>query len=68
MRDHRLICRRACGTSGHAAALPSSAAAKLRANSFTMDGEAVVVGADGVAMFDALHRRHRATDAGQQKC
>jgi len=28
-----------------------------------MDGEAVVVGADGVAVFDALHRRHRASDA-----
>jgi bifunctional non-homologous end joining protein LigD len=32
----------------------ASAAAKLRANSFTMDGEAVVAGADGVAVFDAL--------------
>jgi bifunctional non-homologous end joining protein LigD len=28
-----------------------------------MDGEAVVAGADGVAVFDALHRRHKATDA-----
>jgi ATP-dependent DNA ligase len=28
-----------------------------------MDGEAVVTGADGVAVFDALHRRHKATDA-----
>jgi hypothetical protein len=26
---------------------------------FTIDGEAVVTGADGVAVFDALHRRHR---------
>jgi hypothetical protein len=25
----------------------------------TIDGKAVVVGADGVVMFDALHRRHR---------
>ena len=33
----------------------AGAAAKLRANSFTMDGEAVVAGADGVAVFDALH-------------
>jgi bifunctional non-homologous end joining protein LigD len=35
----------------------ASAAAKLRARSFTLDGEAVVCGADGVAIFDALHRR-----------
>jgi bifunctional non-homologous end joining protein LigD len=41
----------------------ASAAAKLRAKSFTMDGEAVVVGADGVAVFEALHRRHKASDA-----
>src|SRR5271163_1134135 len=36
------------------------AAAKLRARSFTLDGEAVACGADGVANFDALHRRRRA--------
>jgi bifunctional non-homologous end joining protein LigD len=41
----------------------AGAAAKLRARSFTLDGEAVVCGADGVAIFDALHRRHKATDA-----
>jgi bifunctional non-homologous end joining protein LigD len=41
----------------------AAAAAKLRAKSFTLDGEAVVVGHDGVAVFDALHRRHKATDA-----
>ena len=41
----------------------AAAAAKLRAKSFTLDGEAVVGGADGVAVFDALHRRHKATDA-----
>jgi hypothetical protein len=41
----------------------AGAAAKLRAKSFTMDGEAVVTGADGVAVFDALHRRHKATNA-----
>src|SRR5580698_2916172 len=41
----------------------SNAAAKLRAKSFTMDGEAVVTGTDGVAVFDALHRRHKATNA-----
>jgi bifunctional non-homologous end joining protein LigD len=32
------------------------AAARLRARSFTLDGEAVVCGPDGVAIFDALHR------------
>src|SRR5271168_824034 len=41
----------------------ASAAAKLRAKSFTMDGEAVVCGPDGVAVFDALHRRGRVTEA-----
>jgi hypothetical protein len=35
----------------------ADAAAKLRARSFTLDGEAVVCGPDGVAVFDALHRR-----------
>jgi ATP dependent DNA ligase domain len=41
----------------------ASAAAKLKARSFTLDGEAVVAGADGVALFDALHRRGRVADA-----
>jgi bifunctional non-homologous end joining protein LigD len=41
----------------------ADAAAKPRAKSFTLDGEAVVSGEDGIAMFDALHRRHKATDA-----
>jgi ATP-dependent DNA ligase len=31
--------------------------------SFTLDGEAVVCGTDGVAVFDALHRRRKAGDA-----
>jgi bifunctional non-homologous end joining protein LigD len=39
------------------------AAAKLRAESFTLDGEAVVCGPDGVAMFDALHRRGTVAEA-----
>jgi bifunctional non-homologous end joining protein LigD len=39
------------------------AAAKLRAKSFTIDGEAVVCGPDGVAVFEALHRRREAADA-----
>jgi bifunctional non-homologous end joining protein LigD len=41
----------------------AAAATKLRARSFTLDGEAVVCGPDGVAVFDALHRRHKAMDA-----
>jgi bifunctional non-homologous end joining protein LigD len=41
----------------------AAAAAKLRATSFLLDGEAVVAGADGIAVFGALHRRHKATDA-----
>jgi bifunctional non-homologous end joining protein LigD len=38
-------------------------AAKLRATSFTLDGEAVVCGPDGVAIFDALHRRGTVSEA-----
>jgi bifunctional non-homologous end joining protein LigD len=41
----------------------AAAATKLRAKSFTLDGEAVVSGVDGIAVFDALHRRRLATDA-----
>jgi bifunctional non-homologous end joining protein LigD len=35
----------------------------LRASSFTLDGEAVVCGPDGVAIFDALHRRGTVSEA-----
>jgi ATP-dependent DNA ligase len=38
-------------------------AAKLRARSFTLDGEAAVCGPDGVAVFDALHRRGTVSEA-----
>jgi bifunctional non-homologous end joining protein LigD len=38
-------------------------AAMLRARSFTLDGEAVVSGRDGIAVFDRLHRRRKVTDA-----
>jgi hypothetical protein len=41
----------------------SPEAAKLRARSFTLDGEAVVSGPDGIAVFEALHRRRKVTDA-----
>jgi bifunctional non-homologous end joining protein LigD len=35
----------------------------VRAQTFTLDGEAVVAGADGVAVFDALHRRGTVSEA-----
>jgi bifunctional non-homologous end joining protein LigD len=41
----------------------AATAAKLRARSFTIDGEVVVCGPDGVAVFDALHRRGTVTEA-----
>jgi ATP-dependent DNA ligase len=41
----------------------ASAAGKLRARSFTIDGEAVVCGAGGIAVFEVLHRRGRVSDA-----
>jgi hypothetical protein len=33
------------------------------ARSFTLDGEAVVCGPDGIAIFDALHRRGIVSEA-----
>jgi hypothetical protein len=41
----------------------AAVAAKLRAKSFTLDSEAAVSGADGVAVFEALYRRRAAPDA-----
>src|ERR1700722_13036481 len=41
--------------------VPAAVAAKPRARSFTLDGEAMVASADGVAVFDALERRGRVT-------
>jgi bifunctional non-homologous end joining protein LigD len=38
-------------------------AMQLRASSFTLDGEAVVCRPDGVAIFDALHRRGTVSEA-----
>jgi GYF domain 2 len=48
----------------HVLVIPRSArwAAKLRAKSFTLDGEAAVSGADGIAVFEALYRRRAAPD------
>jgi bifunctional non-homologous end joining protein LigD len=36
---------------------------QLRADSYTLDGQAVVCGPDGVAIFDALHRRGTVSEA-----
>jgi bifunctional non-homologous end joining protein LigD len=41
----------------------AGAAAILRASSFTVDGEAIVAGEDGIAVFERLHRRQKVTDA-----
>jgi hypothetical protein len=70
---YRLQVRRECGTvrlftrNGYdwSARYPAIAvtATRLRARSFTLDGEAVVCGPDGVAIFDALHRHGTVSDA-----
>jgi bifunctional non-homologous end joining protein LigD len=41
----------------------AATAAKLRAKSFTLDGEAAVSDAAGIAEFEALHRRRAAPEA-----
>jgi ATP-dependent DNA ligase len=53
----RLFMRRGYDWSGRYPAIAVTATL-LRARLFTLDGEAVVCGPDGVAIFDALHR-HR---------
>jgi bifunctional non-homologous end joining protein LigD len=58
----RLFTRRGYDWSGRYPAIAATAAL-LRAKSFTLDGEAVVCGPDGVAVFDALHRRGTVTEA-----
>jgi bifunctional non-homologous end joining protein LigD len=58
----RLFTRRGYDWSGRYPAI-ARAAVKLRASSFTIDGEAAVCGPDGVAIFDALHRRGTVTEA-----
>jgi bifunctional non-homologous end joining protein LigD len=61
----RLFTRRGYDWTDHYPAIAATAAILRlsRARSFTLDGEAVVTGADGVAVFDALHRRRKVTDA-----
>jgi ATP-dependent DNA ligase len=58
----RLFTRRGYDWSGRYPAI-ARAAAKLRARSFTIDGEAAVCGSNGIAVFDALHRRGTVTEA-----
>jgi ATP-dependent DNA ligase len=58
----RLFTRRGYDWSGRYPAI-AKAAMKLRAKSFTVDGEAAVCGPDGIAVFEALHRRGTVTEA-----
>jgi ATP-dependent DNA ligase len=58
----RLFTRRGHDWSKRYPAIARTAAA-LRCTSFTLDGEAVVCGPDGVAIFDALHRRGTVSEA-----
>jgi bifunctional non-homologous end joining protein LigD len=58
----RLFTRRGYDWSGRYPAIVLTAM-QLRATSFTLDGEAVVCGPDGVAIFDALHRRGTVSEA-----
>jgi bifunctional non-homologous end joining protein LigD len=58
----RLFTRRGYDWSGRYPAIVVTAM-QLRAASFMLDGEAVVCGPDGVAVFDALHRRGTVSEA-----
>jgi bifunctional non-homologous end joining protein LigD len=57
----RLFTRRGYDWRGRYPAI--AATTRLRAKSFTLDGEAVVCGPDDVAIFDALHRRGAVSEA-----
>ena len=58
----RLFTRRGFDWSARYPAIAGTAV-QLRARSFALDGEAVVCGPDGVAIFDALHRRGTVSEA-----
>ena len=58
----RLFTRRGYDWTGRYPAIAATAG-QLRARSFTLDGEACVCGPDGVAVFDALHRRGTVSEA-----
>jgi bifunctional non-homologous end joining protein LigD len=57
-----LFTRRGYDWTGRHPAIAATAA-KLKARSFTIDGEAVVCGSDGVAIFDAIHRHGTVSEA-----
>jgi bifunctional non-homologous end joining protein LigD len=59
----RLFTRRGYDWSGRYPAIVLAAMRLRRARSFTLDGEAVVCGPDGIAIFDALHRRGTVNEA-----
>jgi bifunctional non-homologous end joining protein LigD len=56
-------CSPVAATTGAAGPAIVVTAMQLRATSFTLDGEAVVCGPDGIAIFDALHRRGAVSEA-----
>jgi bifunctional non-homologous end joining protein LigD len=58
----RLFTRRGYDWSGRYPAIAATAM-QLRARSFTLDGEACVCSPDGIAIFDALHRRGTVSEA-----
>jgi bifunctional non-homologous end joining protein LigD len=58
----RLFTRRGYDWTGRYPAIAVTAM-QLRARSFTLDGETCVCGPDGVAIFDALHRRGTVSEA-----
>ncbi len=58
----RLYTRNAYDWTARLAAI-AAAAARIKAKSFTIDGEAVVLGPDGQSRFDELRRREAAHKA-----
>jgi bifunctional non-homologous end joining protein LigD len=58
----RLYTRKGNDWSGRYPAI-AMAAFRLKAKSYTIDGEAVICGPDGLSLFDELRRRDRASDA-----
>jgi bifunctional non-homologous end joining protein LigD len=59
----RLFTRRGYDWSGRYPGIVLAAIRLRLARSFTLDGEAVVCGPDGIAIFDALHRRGTVSEA-----
>jgi ATP-dependent DNA ligase len=52
----RLYSRNAYDSTGRLAAI-AAAARRIKAKSFTIDGEAAVLGPDGLSLFEELRRR-----------